>query len=340
MTEDITKDGDDAEVFAAAAITGINVARTVSLVFDGTTETKTLEVKLVQDLTSIFTYAEAHWTALSETVKSALDLGQPGKVFVNASYSGSVYTIYGTSYHPGWAKESALKGESSMWGSNDRNMYMFKVKASGGTDGGAKMAIALPLATESDVSNVWTKDSLATIFSGMMLNNLNTMLAKRADDVDDADTDGSNGSNQSLEQEKMGGAYMMRWFLNNSELNTKFTYDAINSWLVTHRGADAYVLSAAELKNFIDSDSTDANAVQVKNAYSSIKYMINPAFYDEEDGFIGTYDEVSDVFYNYTNGTMTEGAKPASFSTLNAFDLSTITPYVPADVVAATLTVK
>ncbi len=68
--------------------------------------------------------------------------------------------------------------------------------------------------------------------------------------------------------------------------------------------------------------------------------MINPAYYSEADGFLGTHDETGDVFYNYANNTMTAGTKPTLFTELNALDLSTIEPYVPATVVAATITVE
>lgn len=351
MTEDITADGENASTFSDAEISGINVTRYVDLTFDGTSSTKTLEVKLVQDISEITSYAESNWSNLSSAVQSALDIGQPAKVFVYASYADSVFTIKGTSYHSGWATESSLTGDDTMWGDDDRSMYMFKAKATEGTGAGAKMYLALPLATTSDVTNVWTEDNLGSIFTTKMLNDFNAMIAKKVDNVDDSDTDGSGGSNANIAEEKAIGAMLMAWILNNTALNSLLAvyystgstaaYNDMHSWLTTNRGsANAYVLTQAELEAFVNNANPDSRSASFQAAYKSISYMINPAFFDESDGFLGTYDETNDKFYNYSNNTMSEGSKPSTFTTLNALDLSSIESYVPTDVVSATITIE
>ena len=134
---------------------------------------------------------------------------------------------------------------------------------------------------------------------------------------------------------------MMQFILNDSGLNAQGDQSSIHNWLVTDRGeADAYKLTKAELESFINSSPADSDAQDFQGQYNTIKYMINPAYYNEESGFLGTYDETNDIFYSYSNYSMAVGSKPAAFTTIHAFDLSEINPYVPADVVSATVTVE
>lgn len=296
-------------------ITGVNITRQLDLTFDGTTSTKTLEVKLIQDLSELVTYAESAgtWASLTDAQKDALDLGQPSKVFCNASYDGSEFTIYGTSYHPGWATEATLNGDDSMWGT-DRSMYMFKAKAIEGNTEGAKLYLALPLETTSDITNVWTEDSVGNIFTDMMLDQLNNYIAILHDGNDDP------------EDEYPGNAAA-----------EQATADAIVTWITGSAPGD-YVITKAELEAFISDPPSGSESFAAM--YESISYMINPAFYDSTNGFLGTYDEMNDIFYNYTGTGMEAGTAPASFSVLNALDLSSINPYVPTEVVSATITVE
>ncbi len=101
-----------------------------------------------------------------------------------------------------------------------------------------------------------------------------------------------------------------------------------------------YSLTKAEIEAFIYDESVSSGAEEFKAGYDSIKYIINPAFFDETSGFLGTYDEANDEFYNYSNTGMTAGAKPAKFDALDALDLDSIDPYVPSEVVSATITVE
>lgn len=339
MTEDITEDEDNGEVLKSANVTGVTITRKIDLTFDNTTSAQTLEVKLIQDLDSIATYARQNWSSLSSSVKDALDLGQPGKVFVYATYENNLFTIKGTSYHPHWSTQAELDGGSTMWGDNDRSMYMFKAKSTEDSGAGAKMYLALPKQTTSDVTNVWTTDSLANIHSAKMLAQVNAMLERYSNSTDEADTDGTNSANLSVTEEQARAASIMRLLLNNSTLNTKTSTSDIQTWLTTNRGSNAYILTQAELENFVDT-STDSNAANLKSTYSSIKYMINPAFFNKDNGFLGTHDESSDIFYAYTNNALAAGSKPTNFTDLSALDLSSINPYVPTEVVSASISVE
>ena len=109
------------EEAANKGFAGIVRTSTVDVTFDGTGANKTLEVKFVQDLSSLFAYATANWANLDATERENLDLGQPTKVFLNAVSDGTTYTIYGTSYHEGWAMEQELGGKGGMFGEG-RNM--------------------------------------------------------------------------------------------------------------------------------------------------------------------------------------------------------------------------
>ena len=306
------------ETISAAGISGIDLGRYLDITFDGTTATKTMEIKFIQDLSEITAYAAANWGTLTTAQKSALDLGQPSKVFLNAGYDGTEYTIYGTSYHPGWSTQASLTGDGDgMWGDNGRSMYMFKAKAIEGSVDGAKLYLELSLETDSDASNVWTDDSVGNVFTAMMLASLNAYIAMAHDGNDDPDIDGD------VTAEKALADNIVTWITGSPPLEES-----------------DYTITQAELEAFVNTPQIDPDAQDFQDTYNSIKHMINPAFFDSTDGFLGTYDVTNDVFYNYSSGNMTAGTKPEDFTTLNALDLSTIDPYIPTEVVAATITVE
>ena len=84
-----------------------------------------------------------------------------------------------------------------------------------------------------------------------------------------------------------------------------------------------------------------------QNGYKSIKSIINPAFFNEAQGFLGTLDETNDIFYMYTyqspNWLLVENSDQSSISGLKSnalLDLTGITMYVPTAVVNATIVVQ
>ncbi|MBF0349756.1 MAG: hypothetical protein HQM11_01935 [SAR324 cluster bacterium] len=383
---------EESEELVSAGITGVSITRSIDVTFDATAATKTMEVKLVQDLTQLRTYAETNWASLSSTQKSAMDLGQPDKVFVMVTYDGTEFVINGTSWHPGWAIEASLNNENSFWGEG-RSMYVFKAKAIEATTEGAKLYLALPVETTTDVSNIFTTDSVSAVFGNLMLSQVNTQIAKRLDEVDDADIKGTAAA------EKQEGFYMYYWMLGSGlpvdalavhgntftqaevtaaaafwsgstgisalystdynrdgtvdyhDFNTVFgtlgtilktTYYYMTMAPVAVRKFNAGTqLTLADLESFIKADASDDNSKQsFQSAYNSIKYMINPAYYRDGTGFLGTYDETNSIFYKYVNNTLSASSDESSISDLKSLDLSSIIPYVPADVVRAAIKIE
>ena len=188
------------EDLALAGFTGINITRSVDVVFDATGTNKTLDIKFVQDLTNLWNRGKDEWATLTQDEKRNFDMGQPSKVFVTASYDGTEHTIYGTSYHPGWAFKSSIPGEQdeSPFGAT-RTMYMFAAKSKTDSNGveGASLNLALPEETRTDVTGVWTDDSLGALFKNMMHSQLQGLVDKLADGNDDPDP-----SNDSVTVEK------------------------------------------------------------------------------------------------------------------------------------------
>lgn len=383
-----------------AGITGVEVIRYVDVTFNGMSNPKTLDVKLIQDLSQHRTYADANWSTLSDLEKAALDLGQPEKVFVTAEYNTTdqVFTIYGTSYHPGWETESTLNGEEMTWGP-ERSMYMFKAKADESADG-AKLFLAIPLETRTDASaDLWETDSISNVFTDMMLENINGFLAGLADATDDLDTDGDAGADLSVSEEQERADFMLSYILYPAitELHTytQEEYDAAAAYWATHPdlgswftnpccntlanfnawnaarslstksdiGDDwasqieiyAWVMVAkadaraatngshdvtkAEMHDFVTGDVL-SDGQSFKDQYQSISYLINPAFYSDTSGFLGTYDTSSDVFYKYANSSLDATTDQSPIAALKNLDLSNITSHIPATVKAATITIE
>lgn len=320
----------------------INYIRYADVVFDGTTSRKTLEVKLVTDNAPLFAFAEdQNWSALTSSQKNRIDLGQPKNVFVNAVYENDVFTIHGTSYHPGWKKQSDLEnGEESMNLGPGRSIYMFKAKAIGGTNEGAKIYLSIPDENSTDVSNVWTEDSFGNIYTNMMVKWVNDMIAEENNitkkdgivrviigpttyDSHDANFsstefdmikqyyvygDGNTTNykaafdvNGSLENVgKLNAAYLTRDNTTNPTKAQMFS-DMALAIDINRTRSHGYTFTKTEIETFANTPNTDPNAQQFVNMFKSMKAVVNPAFYTP-GGFIGTYDETNSTFYNYTPG--------------------------------------
>ncbi|MCP4750213.1 MAG: hypothetical protein GY866_04935 [Proteobacteria bacterium] len=313
----------EADEDLAAVGIDLDITRAVDLTFDGTSSTKTLEVKYIGDLSNMTAYADANWSGMTTEQKDAMDLGQPEKVFLTASYDGAEYTIYATSYHSGWAKEAELSGEESFWGDTLRSMYMFKAKCVEGGVNGCKLYLALPRETTTDASNVWTDDSVGEIFTNAMLNQLNDMIAVLHDGINDPD-DYCTGSSDCSTTDEQNMA------------------DGIVEWLtgLAPAGEGDYVITKTELEDFVNSTPEAGQEESFHDMYKSISYMINPAFYQEGAGFLGTYDETNLQFYEYSLGSLAESADTSSIDDLMGLDLSAIVSYVPSEVKAAEITVE
>ncbi|MGK5094881.1 hypothetical protein WDW89_23085 [Deltaproteobacteria bacterium TL4] len=260
---------DDKEL-TQAGMTGISIPLKVDLAFDGTTPTKSLDIKLIQDLSNLRDYATQHWATLTQAQKDVLDLGQPDKVFVHADLKADIFTVYGTSYHPGWAVEAGLNQETLFWG-GERSMYMFKAKSIEGTVQGAKLFVALPGENTTDTTHVWTNDSIGQLFTEIQLKQINSLLTMLADEVDDVDSEGIGGANKTLEEEKREALFIMKWVLGDNigalfsenKVFTKEEYDA----------AKAYYVGDTEIGPFFQSVSS---AFVLNQWFQSVPLITGP----------------------------------------------------------------
>lgn len=298
-----------------------NVDHAIDVVFDGTASVRTLEVKYQQDLSGILAIGQAGTLDGYTRKQRERVLGQPDRIFLNTILDGEAgeYTIYGTSHHPGWAiLDHEIFGD-------ERNMYLFKAKAKADAGQEAKLYLSLPLETRDDNTGVWEDDSVGVVITDFLWGRVNTILAKLSDGVDDPVENPDDPEDP---------------FIGDVAAEQQLA-DFIIYWITGENPAVDYSITKAELETFVFSDqSADPDAEIFQSQYKSISYIINPAFYDAADGFLGTYDENRDLFYVY-NGTMLwEGSKPANFSSMNALDLSGVEPYVPAQVVAHEITVE
>ena len=200
---------------------------------------------------------------------------------------------------------------------------MFKAKAEEGSTKGAKLFLSLPLETTTDTAGVWTDDSVGEVFTQVMLDQFNGYIMKYLDAVDDP----ANGNDFTgdLANEQAIGQAILNWLI---------VPNVTASSVVATNG-----LTKDQFLGFIYG-STDASADNIKNGYLSVAYMVNPAFFSESDGFLGTLDETKDKFYKYTNNALAESADRSSISALTSLDLSGIVSYSPAEVKAATITVE
>jgi len=246
-------------------------------------------------------------------------------VFINAAFDGTYFTIYGTSYHPGWPTEATLKGEGNFFGTG-RNMYSFKAMSQEGSKSVAKLYLALPLETATSTTGMWTNDSVGTLFGAAMVNNFNdNFIGPYLDNVG-YNSDMNSGAGDTVANEQTQGNAILEWM---------FGVGAPE--IATVQGAGG--LTLAQLKAFIN-NGTSNGADQWKADFQTVTSLINPAFYDETVGFVGTLEESSNTFYKMTNGQLVETSNQSSISAMTGFDLSGIQIYTPAEVKAATIIVE
>lgn len=91
--------------------------------------------------------------------------------------------------------------------------------------------------------------------------------------------------------------------------------------------------NASDIVNYaVNADPEDPWASGLYPVVEPVLYMINPAFFTDADGFIGTWntDTEIDLFYGLDNLVI---SPPSAFNSLKELDLDQITPYVPEDVI-------
>jgi hypothetical protein len=168
---------------------------------------------------------------------------------------------------------------------------------------GAKLFLAIPLDSATDVTSVWEDDSIAVHFESAMLAVLNGEIAVEDD-----------------------GLEMLQLVLDDPSI------------------AEIRPVTGAEFGAFLDRDLSDSDDdALIQEEYLSVKSTLNPAFYTDSDGFIGTYDEAGGLYWGYDGISVSASGDTdfiATVDSLNGFDLSGIVPYIPADIVGAVISVE
>lgn len=98
-------------------------------------------------------------------------------------------------------------------------------------------------------------------------------------------------------------------------------------------------ISMVDIESFLESKN-DYFSNGFLTLIESKKYIYNPAFFEKENGFLGTYDGTNFYHYDLLSDTLDINSIPANFETLNALDLSTLTAITPKDVFELSIKVK
>jgi hypothetical protein len=93
-----------------------------------------------------------------------------------------------------------------------------------------------------------------------------------------------------------------------------------------------FTVTQEELETFLyDPDLDEPEVLEFRNLYESVKYIVNPAFYKPEEGFIGTLNTETDQFYLLSGGALVPSADRTVIEGLIDLDLSSVTVLIPAD---------
>ena len=82
----------------------------------------------------------------------------------------------------------------------------------------------------------------------------------------------------------------------------------------------------------------DSNAF--RTLLETIKHLVNPAFFEKEIGFLGTFDGTDFYAYDKESNSLDLGTKPENFDSLNALDLTLLEAIIPNDVYTMVIEVK
>ena len=255
-------------------------------------------------------------------------------------------------------------------------MFKGKAKFDGtGNELGAKLYLSLPLTNNANAANVWTEDSLSEIFSVYMLNMVNGMIVKETNVQNknmmmqlilgiSADTN----THPVVTSADHSG--FTNWIITSPNVDpnlagmTNWTYAFFTNWyagLYTNQGNQSqinilnlvlspsvtsqitnhgYTLSKTELETFVNRTNLPDSAKEMAASFKSINSMINPAYFSPTNGFIGTHNETTGVFYNFISNNLVEGSAPAIISILSNLNLSGVQAYVPKTVFESSITIE
>jgi hypothetical protein len=116
-------------------------------------------------------------------------------------------------------------------------------------------------------------------------------------------------------------------------------YNVMAPAVIAYYQANPVVLTIPEVDSILNKTS-DSESKAFSAFIQTIKHLVNPAFFEKEKGFLGTFDGTN--FYTYTEKTnsLTLGSKPANFTVLNALDLTNLEAIIPNDVYTRVIEVK
>ncbi len=93
-----------------------------------------------------------------------------------------------------------------------------------------------------------------------------------------------------------------------------------------------FTVTQEELEAFLyDPDLDDPDVLEFRNLYESVKYIVNPAFYKPQDGFVGTLNTETDQFYLLRAGALVPSEDRTVIEGLIELDLSAVTVLLPAE---------
>lgn len=109
--------------------------------------------------------------------------------------------------------------------------------------------------------------------------------------------------------------------------------------VIAYYQTNSVALTLTELDAIINK-SDDGNDNVFRDTFQTLSHMVNPAFFDKELGFLGTFDGENFFAFDKASNSLSLGEKPSSFEVLNALDLSLLTAIKPNDVYNLTIEVK
>lgn len=298
--------------------TGVSLNKTsmAEVIFDGISETKSLNIHYYQpmgeilstDSATLIGYARSLDGTVQEdkTILNNLDLGQPERISIKVTFDGEYYRVSGYSYHPGLdtMHDKNLDVFYELFNPEDqskRHTYLFKGISKVNTDGtdlGAKLHLSFPVDTLTDTANVWKDDALGEFYSDYL-----TVVANKF--MNDPDEDGVK-----LEDSEFGKALFMNLWIKNKA--PKYTsgdsvdqtkWGEVNTWAEAIKTGivDAADLSAANSYiSGLNYKNQARNIVKRDDIYL-LAEMYNIVIGSETAPFTAeTWTAFKDAFYSVT----------------------------------------
>ncbi|PCJ52617.1 MAG: hypothetical protein COA79_23720 [Planctomycetota bacterium] len=133
------------------------------------------------------------------------------------------------------------------------------------------------------------------------------------------------------------------YLTSTSEEITQEAKEAVYYYIMAPKIIEVYTtqnlsISIDDIQTMITKGSEEE--VSFGEIFNTLMHIVNPAFFNKADGFLGTYNGEKFFVYDAANNKLTEGNKPEGFEKLNALDLDTIEDVSPKTVFDLVLTVQ